>query len=43
MFGIRVKTYMEDLQADKSAMTENDLCGIRTHGGRPHRLSRPAP
>ena len=22
---------------------ENDTCGIRTHAGRPHRLSRPTP
>ena len=34
---------MEALQADESAMTENDTCGIRTHTGRPHRLSGPTP
>jgi hypothetical protein len=43
MLGIGVKTYMEALQADESAITENDTCGIRTHAGRPHRLSRPTP
>jgi hypothetical protein len=43
MFGIGVKTYMESLQADESAMTENDTCRIRTYAGRPHRLSRPTP
>jgi hypothetical protein len=43
MCGIRVKTYMEALQADESARTENDTSGIRTHAGRPHRLSRPTP
>ena len=26
-----------------STNTENDTCGIRTHAGRPHRLSRPTP
>jgi hypothetical protein len=30
---------MEASQADESAMTENDTCGIRTHTGRPHRLT----
>jgi hypothetical protein len=39
----RGKTYMEALQADESAMTGNDTCGIRTHTGRPHRLSGPTP
>jgi hypothetical protein len=39
----RGKTYMEALQADESAMTENDNCGIRTHAGRPPRLSGPTP
>jgi hypothetical protein len=34
---------MEASQADESAMTENDTCGIRTHTGRPHRLSGPTP
>jgi hypothetical protein len=48
MFGIRVKTYMEDLQADKSAMTENDFVGFEPTGGdpiglagrRPNRLAK---
>ena len=26
-----------------SKTTRNDTCGIRTHAGRPHRLSRPTP
>ena len=26
-----------------SHFAENDTCGIRTHAGRPHRLSRPMP
>jgi hypothetical protein len=43
MLGIGVRAYMEALQAHESAMTGNDACGIRTHAGRPHRLSRPTP
>ena len=29
--------------ASPSAGSEDDICGIRTHAGRPHRLSRPTP
>jgi hypothetical protein len=43
MLGIGVETYMEALQADESAMTENDTLVIRTHAWRPHRPSRPTP
>ena len=29
--------------ADLLSSKQNDTCGIRTHAGRPHRLSRPTP
>ena len=31
------------LLCEQICAEQNDTCGIRTHAGRPHRLSRPTP
>ena len=43
-FAAQAKSPRPSGQSGVVALTKkNDTCGIRTHAGRPHRLSRPTP